>query len=335
LQRKNQPGVLARIREDVRTIFAKDPAAKTIWEVLCCYPGLHAIWLHRLARFLWQHRLIFLGRLVSHANRWLTGVEIHPGARIGRRLFIDHGIGVVIGETAEIGDDVLMYQGVVLGGTSLEKRKRHPTIGNNVVIGAGATVLGPISVGNGAKIGAGSVAVKPVPAGATIVGVPGHIAGPKRSGKPEPDLEHGRLPDPVLRTLSEVLGRQSRLEERLQELERALSRIPPQALPVQERSLPPARESDIRQALQEVIDPEVGINIVDLGLIREIALNGKGVEVRMVLTHPGCPLAGYLVEQVRRKVRCVVGDEPVEVVLVDEEWSWDDATPDLIWGDGI
>jgi serine O-acetyltransferase len=327
--------MLSKIREDVQTVFAKDPAAKTVWEVLCCYPGLHAIWLHRVSHFLWRHKLLFLGRLVSHANRWLTGVEIHPGAHVGRRFFIDHGMGVVIGETAEIGDDVLMYQGVVLGGTSTKKAKRHPTIENNVVIGAGATVLGPITVGNGARIGAGSVVIKPVPAGATIVGVPGRMTGLKRSETLGTDLEHGRLPDPVLRTLSEVLDQQGRLEERLQGLERALSRVPPQAGAVQWRSLPPTRESDIRQALQGVIDPEVGINVVDLGLIREIGLNGKGIEVRMVLTHSDCPLAGHLVEQVRRKVRGVAGDEPVEVVLVDEVWSWDDATPDLMWGDGI
>jgi serine O-acetyltransferase len=327
--------MLNRIREDIQTAFAKDPAAKTVWEVLCCYPGLHAIWLHRIAHFLWQHRRRFLGRLVSHLNRWLTGVEIHPGARIGRRLFIDHGMGVVIGETAEIGDDVLMYQGVVLGGTRLEKTKRHPTIGNNVVIGASATVLGPITVGDEARIGAGSVVIKPVLAGATVVGVPAHIAGPKRSEKPGADLEHARLPDPVLRTLSEALGRQGRLEERVQELERALSRVAPPAPPVQERGLSPACEADIRDALREVIDPEVGINVVDLGLIREIALNGRGVEVHMVLTDPGCPLAGYLTEQIRRKVRGVTGGEPVEVVLVDEAWSWSDAAPRLLWGDGI
>jgi serine O-acetyltransferase len=324
-----------QIREDIQTVFAKDPAARTIWEVLFLYPGLHAIWMHRLAHFLWQHKRLFLGRFVSHVNRWLTGVEIHPGAHVGRRFFIDHGMGVVIGETAEIGDDVLMYQGVVLGGTSLEKTKRHPTIGNNVVIGAGATVLGPISVGDDARVGAGSVVIKSVPAGATIVGVPGRMAGPKRSERPGADLEHGRLPDPVVRTLSQALSQQSRLEERVQELERALSRIPPLALHTHERSLSPACEDDIRQALREVIDPEVGANVVDLGLIREITLNGRGVEVRMVLTHRECPQAGHLVEQVRRKVRNVMCGEPVEVVLVDEAWSWNDAAPSLLWGDGI
>jgi serine O-acetyltransferase len=326
--------MLSRIKEDIRTVFAEDPAAKTVWEVICCYPGLHAIWLHRVAHLLWQHRLLFLGRLVSHVNRWLTGVEIHPGAEIGRRFFIDHGMGVVIGETTEIGDDVLMYQGAVLGGTSLEKTKRHPTIGDNVVIGAGATILGPITVGDSALIGAGSVVIKPVPAGATIVGVPGRIAGPKYSKRPKADLEHGRLPDPVLRTLSETLDQQSRLEERVRELEQVVSRIEPLS-PAPKRGLSPAYEADIRQALREVIDPEVGVNVVDLGLIREIALNGRGVEVHMVLTSPECPMAGHLVEQVRRKARSVMGGEPVEVVLLDEPWNWNYAAPYLTEGGGI
>lgn len=326
--------MLSRIREDVETVFAEDPAAKSTWEVLCCYPGLHAIWLHRAARFLWRHNLLFLGRLLSHISRWLTGVEIHPGAKIGRRFFIDHGMGVVIGETSEIGDDVLMYQGVVLGGTSTEKRKRHPTIGNNVVIGTGATILGPIMVGDNAKIGAGSVVVKPVPAGATIVGVPGHMAGTQRAATAGADLEHGRLPDPVLRTLSETLAQQSRLEERIHELERLVPRTasPPRGA---EHALSPAQETDIRQALQQVIEPEVGINVVDLGLIRKVTLNGRGVEVHIVLTRPQCSYAGQLVEQIRHKVRSVVDDEPVEVVLLDEAWSWENAAPALIWGDGI
>lgn len=322
------------MREDIEAVFAKDPAARTLLEVLVCYPGLHAIWLHRVAHWLWRHRLLFLGRLVSHINRWLTGVEIHPGARIGRRLFIDHGMGVVVGETAEIGDDVLIYQGAVLGGTRLERTKRHPTIGNHVVIGAGATVLGPITVGDHVRIGAGSVVIKDVPAGATIVGVPGHMAGPQ-SLESGTELEHGRLPDPVLRALSETLDRQGRLEERMYQLERMLSRGTRLVPPLQESVRTPTGESDIRQALREVIDPEVGVNVVDLGLIKEIASNGQGVVVRMVLTSPACPLAGYLVDQVRRQVRRVTNGSPVEVVLVDEAWSWDDTAPHLLWGDGI
>ena len=327
--------ILDRMREDVQTVFAKDPAARTVWEVLCCYPGLHALWLYRLSHFLWQHRLLLLGRLVSHLNRLLTGIEIHPGATLGRRVFIDHGMGVVVGETAEVGDDVLMYQGVVLGGTSLEKTKRHPTIGRSVVIGSGAIILGPVTVGDNARIGAGSVVIKPVPPGATIVGVPGRMAGPKQSDTPGADLEHGRLPDPVLRTLSEVLDRQSRVEERLRELEQATLLGVPSALFIHETALPPACEADIREALREVIEPEIGINVVDLGLIKKIARNGRGVEVHMVLPCPDCSLTGQLIEQVRREVRGVVGGEPVEVVLVDKGWRWDDAVPALLEGDGI
>jgi serine O-acetyltransferase len=167
--------VIEYIKEDIQTVLAQDPAAKSVLEIILLYPGVQAVWLHRLAHWLWQHNRLFMGRLVSHINRWLTGVEIHPGAKIGRRVFIDHGMGVVIGETAEVGDDVLIYSGVVLGGTSLENVKRHPTIGNNVMVGAGAIVLGPITVGDNAKIGAGCVVVRPVPAGATVVGVAAHI----------------------------------------------------------------------------------------------------------------------------------------------------------------
>jgi serine O-acetyltransferase len=301
--------------------------------VLLFYPGLHAIWLHRLAHFLWEHGLLLLARFVSHLSRWLTGVEIHPGARIGRRFCIDHGMGVVIGETAEIGDDVLIYQGVVLGGTSLEKTKRHPTVGNNVVIGAGATLLGPITVGDGARIGAGSVVINPVPAGTTVVGVPGHIAGLSTSAETEADLlEHGRLPDPVLRTLSAILERQSRLGERLDALEEQLTGAGPQA---PSGATDTAAEGAILEALSQVIDPEVGVNVVDLGLVKEIHRNGRGVEVRMVLTSPAHPMAGYLVEQVRRQVRQATHGEPVEVVLLDEVWRWEDRAPHLRAGGGI
>jgi len=213
------------LREDIQTAFAKDPAARSVLEVIFCYPGLHALWLHRLAHFLWQHRLRFLARLLSHINRFLTGIEIHPGARIGRRFFIDHGAGVVIGETAEIGDDVLMYQGVVLGGTTLEKKKRHPTIGNNVVLGTGAVALGAITIGDGAKIGSGSVVVKPVPPGATVVGIPGRIVEDRQ--KPLTDLEHGRLPDPVAEAIRLVLREHDKLEERLKRLESSSGIVAP------------------------------------------------------------------------------------------------------------
>jgi len=214
------------IREDIRTVFARDPAARSTLEVLCCYPGLHAIWCHRLAHFLWRHKLRFLARLVSHCNRFWTGIEIHPGARIGKRFFIDHGVGVVVGETAEIGDDVLLYQGVVLGGTSLKRGKRHPTVGNNVVVGCGAVTLGDIVVGDGARIGSGSVVIKPVPPGATVVGIPGRTVEDKHA--PVMDLEHGDLPDPVTEAIKLVLDRQDRLEERLRILERADRRVSPE-----------------------------------------------------------------------------------------------------------
>jgi len=203
--------MFARIREDIRTVFSKDPAAKSTLEVLLCYPGIHAIWAHRLSHWCWTHRLLLLGRLISHWARFRTGIEIHPGATIGRRFFIDHGMGVVIGETAEIGEDVLMYHQVTLGGVSLEKKKRHPTIGNNVVIGAGAKILGPFLVGEGAKIGSQSVVVKEVPPGATVVGIPGKIVD---EGKPRPkiDLDHASLPDPVAEAIANVLKAQETLQ---------------------------------------------------------------------------------------------------------------------------
>jgi serine O-acetyltransferase len=324
--------MLDRIREDIRTVFTKDPAARSTWEVITSYPGLHATWLHRIAHALWERGFLFPARLLSHAGRFLTGIEIHPGARIGRRFFIDHGMGVVIGETAEIGDDVLMYQGVVLGGTSHERKKRHPTIEDDVVIGAGATVLGPITVGSGAKIGAGSVVIHPVPAGATIVGVPGHIAGGSPTPRAGADLDHGRLPDPVLRALAETLNQHSRLEERVHTLERALERTTPLSPPPREAPHPPVEQ--IREALRGVIDPEIGMNVIDLGLVRDIRRDGNGVEVRMALC-ADCTLAGHMVEQVRRRVRSVTDGEPVEVVVLDEVWSWEDVAPTLIWGDGI
>jgi serine O-acetyltransferase len=206
------------MREDIQTVFAKDPAAKSILEVIFCYPGLHAVWAHRVAHFFWKNRLLLIARLISHINRWLTGIEIHPGARIGRRFFIDHGMGVVIGETAKIGDDVLMYQGVVLGGTSLEKKKRHPTLGNNVVVGTGAIVLGAINIGDGARITAGSVVIHDVPRRATVVGVPGRI-GIGFSVREIQDLEHGKLPDPIADAIRFMMKEQENLEERIGKLE--------------------------------------------------------------------------------------------------------------------
>lgn len=205
------------LRDDIKTVFSKDPAARSALEVIFLYPGLHALWFHRLAHFLWRHKLRFPARLLSHINRFLTGIEIHPGARIGRRLFIDHGAGLVIGETAEIGDNVLLYQGVVLGGTTLKKGKRHPTIGNNVVMGTGSVALGSIAIGDGVRVGAGSVVVRSVPPGATVVGIPGRIVGDQR--QPLVDLEHGNLPDPVAEAVRFILREQDKLEERLRILE--------------------------------------------------------------------------------------------------------------------
>jgi serine O-acetyltransferase len=164
-----------QLREDIASVFDRDPAARTTWEVLTCYPGLHAIYIHKLAHWFWESGLRWLGRLTTHFGRWITGIEIHPGAKIGRRVFIDHGMGVVIGETAEVGDDCTLYQGVTLGGTSWNKGKRHPTLEAGVVVGAGAKILGPFTVGAGAKIGSNAVVVREVPAGATVVGVPGRM----------------------------------------------------------------------------------------------------------------------------------------------------------------
>ena len=209
--------MLRRIKEDIQTVFNRDPAAKSVLEVILCYPGLHAIWLHRVAHWFYQRNRYLGARFISHISRWLTGVEIHPGVKIGRRFFIDHGMGVVIGETAEIGDDCLLYQGVVLGGTSLKKEKRHPTLGNNVVVGTGATILGAIRIGSGAKIGSGSVVIRDVPEGATVVGIPGRIVEEHR--KPVIDLEHGKLPDPVAEAVRLVLKKEEEIEKRVRELE--------------------------------------------------------------------------------------------------------------------
>ena len=212
---------LKTMREDIRAAMDRDPAARSVWEVLLLYSGLHALWWHRIAHFFWIRKCYFLARAISQVNRYFTQIEIHPGARIGRRFFIDHGAGVVIGETAEIGDDVLMYQGVVLGGTSLGKKKRHPTIGNNVVIGSHAIILGAITVGDGARIGSGSVVVKEVPPGATVVGVPGHIVQEKR--ELHIDLDHNKLPDPVAQAIHLVLEEQNELVQRIKNLEERAS----------------------------------------------------------------------------------------------------------------
>ena len=206
-----------RLREDIQSVFHRDPAARNAFEVLTCYPGMHAIWIHRLSGLLWGAGWKWLARLVSNFGRWLTGIEIHPGAKVGRRFFIDHGMGIVIGETAEIGDDVTLYQGVTLGGTSWNKGKRHPTLENGVVVGAGAKVLGPFTVGAGAKVGSNAVVTKAVPAGATVVGIPGRIivksddeAEAKRKAMAEKIGFDAYgvsedMPDPVARAIAQLL----------------------------------------------------------------------------------------------------------------------------------
>lgn len=210
-----------RIKEDIQNVFTKDPAARNVIEVIFLYPGLHAIWLHRIAHFLWQSGFKLPARFISNINRFFTGIEIHPGAKIGKRFFIDHGSNVVIGETTEIGDDVLIYQGVTLGGTTLEKKKRHPTIGNNVVIGAGSIVLGPIKIENGARIGAASLVIKDVPSNAIAVGVPART-GLGFSMEEIRGLEHNKLPDPIADALEFIVKENHKLEERITQLEKAI-----------------------------------------------------------------------------------------------------------------
>lgn len=201
--------IFKTLREEINTIFERDPAARSVIEIIFCYPGFHAILFYRIANFLWRKKFYFLGRFVSHLGRFFTGIEIHPGAKIGKNFFIDHGMGVVIGETAEIGDNVTMYHGVTLGGVSLNKGKRHPTIGNNVVIGSGAKILGPIKVGDNSKIGSNSVVVKEVPPNSTVVGIPGRIV----SGDKKVDFDHSNLPDPVAKAIECIIDRVVILEK--------------------------------------------------------------------------------------------------------------------------
>lgn len=231
--------MFARIREDIRSVFDRDPAARNAFEVLTTYPGLHAIWFHRITNSLWRHNCKFGARWLSTLARWLTGVEIHPGARIGRRFFIDHGMGVVIGETAEIGDDVTLYHGVTLGGTSWNPGKRHPTLANGVVVGAGAKILGPITINEGARIGSNAVVVKNVPAGATVVGIPGRVVEPQTvAAEPSAASEAQRerrdqlarkygfdayavsldSPDPVAKAIGQLLDHMNLLEQRQEQM---------------------------------------------------------------------------------------------------------------------
>ena len=221
---------LERMREDIQAVFQHDPAARSRLEIVLTYPGLRAIWLYRVGHWLWLHDLKLLGRIVSEFARFVSGVEIHPGATIGRRFFIDHGMGVVIGETAEIGDDVLMYQGVTLGGTSLSKEKRHPTIEDEVMISAGASVIGPVQIGHGSKIGAGAVVVSSAPPYSTIVGIPGKVIEGETTHHVAV-LDHAKLPDPVARALNGLADQLTKIGVRLEEIEERQNCIEEKLLP--------------------------------------------------------------------------------------------------------
>lgn len=213
--------------EDIRAVRRADPAARTPVEVILTYPGLHALWIHRVAHRLWNGGHIVVARLLSHLSRHYTGIEIHPGATIGRRVFIDHGMGVVIGETAVIGDDCLIYKGVVLGGTSLKRTKRHPTLGKGVTVGSNACILGAVDIGDGARIGSGSVVIKDVEERATVVGIPGRIVSKDRpTGLTIPNLDHAALPDPLQRIVRDLLGHIDRLSNRIHTLEHLLELSP-------------------------------------------------------------------------------------------------------------
>ncbi len=211
-----------RMRRDVRTVLERDPAARSALEVVLCYPGVHAIWLHRISHRLWRRGWLVTARFLSHVGRFLTGIEIHPAARLGPGLFIDHGMAVVIGETAEVGENVTLLQGVTLGGTSLKREKRHPTVGDNVVVGAGAKILGAFTIGAGSRIGAGSVVVREVPENCVVVGVPGRITfrnGARVGGRV--DLNQVDLPDPLARTLEQMVDRIHQLEAEIERLKKA------------------------------------------------------------------------------------------------------------------
>ncbi len=218
--------MFSRIKEEIAVVFERDPAARNTWEVMTCYPGFHALLMYRMANWFWRAGAKWLGRFVSHCARWMTGIEIHPGATIGRRFFIDHGMGVVIGETAEIGDDCTLYHGVTLGGTSWNKGKRHPTLGEGVVIGAGAKVLGPITVGAHAKIGSNAVVVKDVPPNATAIGIPARVVESQESNGRFAAYAVGRDEnDPLARTMSEIINHANDTDKRLDEILAELKRL--------------------------------------------------------------------------------------------------------------
>ena len=241
-----------RIREDIRVIFERDPAARTTWEVIISYPGFHAVLHHRVSHWLWTHRVRWLARIIAMLSRLLTGIEIHPAACIGRRFFIDHGMGVVIGETAEIGDDCTLYHGVTLGGTSWRKGKRHPTLGNDVVVGAGAKVLGPIYIANGARVGSNAVVVKDVPEGATVVGIPGRIIRRKEEGEHERKREdfakkigfdaYGMtqdMPDPLVNAVNSMLDHIHAMDSRMETMCAALKSLGAEIADLKLPELPP------------------------------------------------------------------------------------------------
>ncbi|GAA0639610.1 serine O-acetyltransferase [Halomonas beimenensis] len=256
-----------RLREDINSVFARDPAARNFLEVLTNYPGLHALLAHRLSHWLWRRNLKWLARTLSSLARWFTGIEIHPGATIGRRFFIDHGMGVVIGETAEVGDDVTLYQGVTLGGTSWNKGKRHPTLEDGVIVGAGAKILGPFSVGAGAKVGSNAVVTKEVPAGATVVGIPGKVVQRREPDETEPlavDPERREamrrkfgfdaygvsqdMPDPVARSMQAMLDHMHAVDERIERMCSTLRKID---AGFRDGRLPELRDEDFANILED------------------------------------------------------------------------------------
>jgi len=214
---RQNPNLFSLMAEDVRVALERDPAARNAFVVITSYPGIHAIWAHRLEHWLWKHGFKWLARAGSQITRFLTGIEIHPGASLGRRVFIDHGMGIVIGETAVVGDEVTLYHGVTLGGTSLEKVKRHPTLQNCVVVGAGAKILGDITIGSHSRIGANAVVVKDVPPQSVVVGVPGQVIRRKRLvDEHQTDLSHTEMPDAVVSNLKEIMNRLAEVESRLE-----------------------------------------------------------------------------------------------------------------------
>jgi serine O-acetyltransferase len=247
---ESRPGIIALLCEDVACVFDRDPAARNVFDVLTCYPGIHALVIHRFANAAWRRGLRWPARFLSYVARAVTNIDIHPGAGIGRRFFIDHGAGVVIGETAEIGDDVTLYHGVTLGGTSWTKGKRHPTLMNGVLVGAGAKILGPITVGANARVGANSVVTKPVPPGMTVVGIPGRVVRPETQRHPSGrqlsdhgiDLEHHLMPDPVGKAIACLIDHINRIEARLE----AHTATEPSQFPARNIRLSEFRLSDIR-----------------------------------------------------------------------------------------